>query len=112
MKKAFTKMIMLGVALMMCLGFLSACGRQEFSYDCVLVYVYDDEKFDNEEWTVEDFNWENVRGIVYRTYSWGTRCLLVFLKEHSERLVRAAKAHIEKLDFVERVDFDFLEHLT
>lgn len=100
------KVICLGVMLIMIFS-VGACGDKEdiVTYKVsVLVKAEFEEKFKAEEFTVEDFKWDNIEKIVYETWydniAEPTGWMTVYLKEHGEKQVLAAVKHFNTLGFV------------
>jgi hypothetical protein len=60
-------------------------------------------KFEAQEFTITDFNWDNIEKISYEQYfdRTPTRCITVYLKKHGEKEVLSAVDHFNTLDFVE-----------
>ena len=91
------------------LGLFAGCG-EEICKDRVLVTVKAEfrEKFLAEEFSVEDFKWENVESIEYGVWydksSQGH--LVVYLKKHGESRVKKAIKHFKTLEFVEIAEAD------
>jgi len=106
------KIIGIGVLVIMIfsVGLFSACKKddtnEEFALDCVSVLIKAEyrEKFLAEEFTVEDFEWDNIDRIEYRTWydNISEPCggMVVYLKEKGREQVIAAVEHFKTLDFV------------
>lgn len=64
------------------------------------------EKFDNEEFTVDDFEWDNIDKIVYGAWSSvsDTGRLEVFLKKTGKKQVKQAIKHLKTIEFVENAE--------
>lgn len=64
------------------------------------------EKFDQEEFEIEDFEWDNVDEIVYGGWSnvTDTGRLVVYLKRHGKKEVKKIVNHLKTLDFVENAE--------
>jgi hypothetical protein len=102
------KFLVMGAALIVCFGMFTAC-EDEFATDQVSVSIKTEykDKFLAEEFTAEDFNWENFERIEYGT--WNSTIepeigfLTVYLKRHGKKRVEDAIEHIYKLEFVNGV---------
>ena len=85
--------------------------RQSYAYDCVSVTICKEysEKFEAEEFTVEDFQWDNAERIIY-DHSPNYPEIIIYLKKHSKKQISKAIEHLETLDFVEQAERVFLYH--
>ena len=102
------KLVCIGVMLIICMSIgLSGCGDKEYKMvtDSLSVCIKTEfrEKFKTEEFTVEDFQWSNVKEIEYsfwydlsESHGWMT----VYLKKCEKKRVLAAVDHFKTLDFV------------
>jgi len=104
-KKIFRKLLLIGVIAIMALGVFTGCERRpEFVTDQVWVSINAEfrDKFLAEEFTVEDFEWDNVERMVYNIWydSLSVGCMTVYLKEHGRRQVLNAVEHFNTLKFV------------
>jgi hypothetical protein len=93
----------------MCIGLFAGCG-DEFETDSVSVSIKADfkDKFLSEEFSIDDFDWENVERIEYiiwySTSDPEIGFLTVYLKEHGKKQVRDAIEHFNTLDFVDSAE--------
>ena len=98
------KILILGVTLIMALGLFAGCGNKTYYVDRVIVVVKTEykEKFLAEEFSVEDFEWSNVKKIESSWWSVAsdTGYITVLLKKHGKKRVDSAIKHFETLDFV------------
>jgi len=100
------KIFIIGVVLVMGLGLFSGCG-DKFETDRVQVTIRVEfrEKFENQEFVVEDFQFDNIEKLQYgswfETPSASMGYITIHLKEHGKKQARAAVKHLQKLDFVE-----------
>ena len=81
---------------------------EEFDFSVVDILVKEEyrERYNQEEFTVEDLEWDNVEKIEYWAYGYetdGNRYLriAVFLKRGGSKNCRRACLHFNKLDFVD-----------
>lgn len=81
---------------------------EEFDFSVVDILVKEEyrERYNQEEFTVEDLEWDNVEKIEYWAYGYetdGNRFLriVVFLKKGGSKNCRRACLHFNKLDFVD-----------
>lgn len=76
--------------------------------DKILVIVKLDykDKFFNKEFTISDFQYENVESFKYDVFFEKSNCglLTIYLKKHGIKEVNKALKHFEKLDFVESAE--------
>jgi len=88
------------VACMMAMFVFAGCGR---STTHVYVYIIDDygEKFYNQEFVLEDFEWENAKEFFYH-YDYVNRSISVFLQRTGRTHANEAIRHMATLPFVER----------
>lgn len=97
------KIICMGVMLVMIFS-LCSC-RDEFAPDKVSIMIKAEyrEKFEAEEFFLEDFKWDNVERFTYgKWYDKSSRGgMVVYLKKHGKKHVFAAVEHFKTLEFVE-----------
>lgn len=81
---------------------------EEFDFSVVDILVKEEyrERYNQEEFTVEDLEWDNVEKIEYWAYGYetdGNRFLriVVYLKKAGSKNCRRACLHFNKLDFVD-----------
>lgn len=108
MKKERNFLVMC-LLIIMSLGIFVGCG-EDIVKDRVSVGIKEEykEKFMAEEFTAEDFGWDNIEKIEYNT--WHSTMdpergfLTIHLKKHGKKNVYAAVEHFKKLEFVESVN--------
>ena len=105
MKQKIKKIILMGVVLIMGLGLFAGCSNDDYVTDSVIVTIGAEfrDVFLAEEFTIEDFEWDNVESIVYMNWNENASIgfMLIRLKRHGRRRVRNAIRHFETLEFVE-----------
>ena len=84
--------LMFGMTLTMFVG----CSQARTDHVMVLVKEEYAEKYSNQEFALEDFEWENIKEITYNKPPFIT----VILKETGIKFVKDAVKHLEKLEFV------------
>lgn len=107
------KIIVLGVILIMLFS-LCSC-KEKFAPDRVSVMVKAEfrEKFEKKEFSVEDFEWDNVEKFMYEIWydEFEKGWMVVYLKKHGKKHVLAAIAHFETLEFVEIAEPDYYQKM-
>ena len=108
------KLLVLEIALIMCLCLLSGCSNRYYN-DQIEVFVKVEylEKFNEKNFTLEDFNFDNIDKFYYFIYQevgvdgdrmHGSEHLRVYLKKCGRNQVEKAINHFKQLEFVERVE--------
>ena len=92
--------------------FITGCTNEKFSKESIIVTIkseYKDE-FLNNEFTFEDFNFENIKKIEYSAWNQASNngVMIIYLKKTGKIYVNSAIKHFEKLDFVENVDKNYI----
>jgi len=103
-KKIFVSAICLMVALTLFgSGYLEYNPGSEFELDVVTVSIKEEfqQQFEEEQFTIEDFEWENVDWIRYVKNFTGGGNIKVYLKEQGREEVLEAIEHFETLNFVQ-----------
>lgn len=99
------KILVLGVIMIMALGALGGCSEDNIAEHLVIVTVKTEfhDKFVSKDFSIDDFNWDNVDRFEYGAWSSinNTGELTVLLKKHGKKQVRQAVRHFNKLTFVE-----------
>ncbi len=99
----------IGVVLIMGFGLLGLTGCDGMTADdrvVVTIKAEFREKFDKEEFSVEDFAWDNIEKIVFGAWSSvsNTGRIEVFLKQHGKKQVKEAMNHLKTIDFVKNAE--------
>ncbi|MFA5544006.1 MAG: hypothetical protein WC008_05650 [Bacilli bacterium] len=108
------RLIVLDLVLIMCLCLLAGCGSG-YHYDRVEVFVKAEylEKFNEKNFTLEDFSFDNIEKFDYFIYQefddeqsrvQGSEHFRVYLKKGGRYQVNKAIDHFKQLEFVERVE--------
>jgi len=104
MRKKITKIILLGAVIIMGLGIFVGCGSSDYHNDRVNVTIRAEyrDRFLAEDFSVEDFSWDNVENIEYEGWmdSIERGFMTVYLGNRGHRRVRAAVEHFRELPFV------------
>lgn len=100
------KVLVLVMALIMCLGIFTGCNKEDIAIDSVSVSIKEEykDKFLLKDFSIDDFKWENIDRIEYRTWHSNSNpeigFLTVYLKNHGRKKVNDAVKHFNSLDFV------------
>lgn len=101
----------MGVTLVMLFS-LCSC-KDKFAPDKVLIMIKAEyrEKFEAEEFSLDDFEWDNVEKFTYEAlYDKSSKpWMVVNLKKHGKKYVLAAIKHFKTLEFVESADPDYYQ---
>ena len=92
--------------------FITGCTNEKFSKESIIVTIkseYKDE-FLNNEFTIEDFNFENIKRVEYSAWNETSNngVMIIYLIKTGKRFVNSALKHFEKLDFVKNVDKNYI----
>lgn len=107
MKRIFMLLIV------MLFGFtLVGCNKSdEYSKDSIIVTIRQEyeKQFLNEEFTDDDFNYENIRRVEYGTWYEKTNhgFMVIYLKNTGKKQVLSAIEHFKKLSFVYNVEKNY-----
>lgn len=105
------KIFKMGVALIMCLVLLVGCG-EDIATDRIYVTINVEykEKFLAEDFSTEDFKWDNIERMEYGSWYGNIEpesgTMMICFKKHGKKQVKDAKKHFETLVFVDAVSFD------
>lgn len=103
------KIFKLGVTLIMCLGIFAGCS-DDIARDTVSVSIKEEykDKFLSKDFSIDDFEWENIDRIEYGTWHSTseneTGFLTVHLKKHGKKQVKDAVKHLNSLDFIHEAE--------
>lgn len=84
-----------------------------FALDSVIIQIKQEyqQEFENEEFTIEDFIWDNVESISYGAWyanaSEPYGSMTIYLKEHGKTQVLDAIDHFETLDFIKHAEAQY-----
>ncbi len=93
---------------------LASCKR-EYTDNCIIVGIKSEykERFENKEFTISDFQYDNIESFRYSFWyeDESNGIMFVYLKKHGSKQIKKALEHIEKLDFVEWVEVNSIGYL-
>ena len=92
---------------MSCIGFFSGCGDTPRTDQLhILIKEEYSEKYANREFTLEDFEFSNIKEFFYVDKLVGSQGFSIWLKKAGIIQVNAAKKHLEKLEFVKQASLN------
>ncbi len=105
------KILILGVALIMCLGLFAGCD-EDIATDRIYITINAEykEKFLAEDFSIEDFKWDNIERMEYGSWYGNIEpesgTMMIYFKKHGKKQVKDTKKHFETLVFIDAVSFD------